>query len=204
VDKFTDSKDRMSQLYYTLRNWESQIVTKIQSLILTQTALPYIHFSKKITKTNRYYIYLGGLLFFDITIFWKTVVIFYLSRFLTLILKNYLKQPRPYNSYNEIRYLSKPKTSYSFPSQSMVSAVIVYHSYRRIGLGWISDYYFGFIMMLLSITRIYRGLHYPHDMIVSLALGYLVERTVLSTITIIAGLICVGQLILTPCRSSSD
>jgi membrane-associated phospholipid phosphatase len=169
----------MSQWYQMVRDWESTGIVQFQTHIPTQVALPYIYFSKKITKTNRYYVYLLGLLYQNPKIFSETVLVFYLCRTVTNCIKMYLKQPRPYNSYTNIRYLTKHKTSYSFPSQSMMSAVIVYHAYQRVGLGWISNYYFGSIILLLAITRIYRGLHYPHDMVVSLVLGYLIEVAVL-------------------------
>ena len=118
------------------------------------------------------------MLYFDQYIFIRTVFVFYLSRLVTNYIKTVTKQPRPYNSYVSINYLTKHKTSYSFPSQSTMSAIIVYNAYKNVEAGWLFDYYFGSIIVLLVMTRIYRGLHYPHDCLLSIILAWSVDLMV--------------------------
>ena len=71
-------------------------------------------------------------------------------------------------TYND----SLQKKSYSFPSQSVQSIYIIYYNYKNLCNNYIIDGYFTFILLLLIITRLYRGLHYCHDMLFSIIFAH--------------------------------
>ena len=153
--------------YNLIKEIEAYYITLFQYNYTYESAHKYIKISKKLTKTNRYYIYFFILFYYNYLLFIKTVLVFYASRIINTFIKNKIKQKRPYNNYTHIKYYNKQKDSYSLPSQSIQSIVIVYNAYKMIFNSLFIDIYFGFIIGLLCITRMFRGLHYPHDFIIS-------------------------------------
>ena len=144
-------------------------------IILLQSSFDYenmqyvIRISKYLTKTKSYYIYFGILCYCNYVILPRVLLTFYISRYINTKIKYKIKQKRPYNDFPElIKYYKKRKDSYSFPSQSTQSIYIIYYSYNTSCSYYFIDLYFWSILVLLMFTRLYRGLHYLHDMLFSL------------------------------------
>lgn len=91
------------------------------------------------------------------------------SRGIIHFVKSMVCIPRPYESFPHIVKSDKKKfNTYSFPSQSMQSIAIVYGAiFRQCNMAML--YYV--ILFLVGFSRVYRGLHYPYDVIVSFLLG---------------------------------
>ena len=155
-------------MYYTgIKNIQAYYIWMFQCYYKYENVYKYIKLSKILTKTNRYYIYFLIILYYNYLLFVKTLILFYSSRIINTFIKNKIKQKRPYNEFSQIKYYHKHKISYSLPSQSIQSILIVYNSFKIIFNTIFIDIYFCFIVGLLCITRIFRGLHYPHDFIIS-------------------------------------
>ena len=64
-----------------------------------------------------------------------------------------VKQKRPYNEFDYIKYYIKQKDSYSLPSQSIQSILIVYNSYNILFKSIYINIYFGIVILLLCLTN---------------------------------------------------
>jgi hypothetical protein len=151
----------------------------LQSILNYDYMIYIIKISKFLTKSKSYYIYFAILFYCDYLLFPKVMFIFYISRIINTKIKNIVKQNRPYNDYpDKIKFFKKRKDSYSFPSQSVQCMYIIYYSYKKLcNVYWI-DVYFYTIIILLIITRLYRGLHYLHDTIFSLLISKLLCKCI--------------------------
>lgn len=150
-----------------VKDVEGLLITAAQCYIPLRRVRPLIRISKLCTRKYSYYAYMICLGSKDAFTFAKTVIIFYSSRYLNTTLKTLVQQPRPYNEYPEtIAYFDKCKHSLSFPSQSIQTLWIIRHafyiSYDDIPM-YISQIYFILLLTIVSTTRMYRGLHYLHD-----------------------------------------
>ena len=175
ISSLTHLSQSLVSRWLKLRHGEARWMGYFQQRVAFSQVLPYIYLSKQTTKTRRYYVYLFGLGWFQPWIGVITTASLYLGRLVTNQVKLWVQQPRPYNSYSEVEFLLRQKHTYSFPSQSTMSAMTCLLGYRRAGYGWWSNYYFGVLLFILGTTRVYRGLHYPHDLVASMALAVLVN-----------------------------
>ena len=92
-----------------------------------------------------------------------------ISRGMIHVVKTLICIPRPYESFsNFVKSDKKKKDTYSFPSQSMQSVAIVYGAITR---QWNLFYFYYTLLIIIGVSRIYRGLHYPYDVCISFFLG---------------------------------
>lgn len=88
------------------------------------------------------------------------------------LLKILIRRTRPYIKLDKIRIIGPRARGYSFPSghtsQSFFIAALIVNYYHT-GI-WISLCLFG-IALLVGITRIYVGMHYPRDVLGGTILG---------------------------------
>ena len=90
------------------------------------------------------------------------------------IIKTLVRIPRPYETYPTFVKSDKKKmNTYSFPSQSMQSIAIVYGAISD-QLNMFHIYYS--LLAVIGMSRIYRGLHYPYDLLISFFLGDYLQR----------------------------
>lgn len=104
----------------------------------------------------------------------KMIIGLVLITLTTQILKLVIMRPRPYTELSSLIVLAT-ENDYSFPSghtsTSTVMTYILYKEYDEIVL-WI-------IPLLIALSRLYIGVHYPSDIIggfvLGLIIGYIVE-----------------------------
>lgn len=133
--------------------------------------------SKHLTKRKVHCFYLLIFLYYSFDIFCKVMIIYYSSRYFVLAVKMLIRQNRPYIDYPErIKWYQKKKYSYSFPSQSIVNLSTIYLSINELCESIYLDFYFLFLFFLIILTRSYRGLHYIHDIIYSIALSFIISK----------------------------
>lgn len=89
------------------------------------------------------------------------------------VLKDYVCRIRPYEVLEGLRILIDAPTDYSFPSgHAMCSfaAAIVYfrHQPRRLGVPMLV------LAVLISVSRLYIGVHYPSDVVMGAVLGTII------------------------------
>ena len=92
-----------------------------------------------------------------------------LSRGIIHLVKSVIRIPRPYESFPNLVQSDKRKlNTFSFPSQSMQSIAIVYGAmFRQCNMA----IFYYLLLLLIGFSRVYRGLHYPYDVIASFLLG---------------------------------
>lgn len=90
------------------------------------------------------------------------------------IIKTLVRIPRPYETYPTLVKSDKKKmNTFSFPSQSMQSIAIVYGA---IFYQWHMFHIYYLLLAIIGMSRIYRGLHYPYDVLISFFLGDYLQR----------------------------
>ena len=85
------------------------------------------------------------------------------------ILKNIIKRPRPYISYDNIKLLIPPPSSYSFPSGHVSSSFAVFGVFYFLNLRYKWPIFI--VAFLISFSRIYLGVHYLTDILGGIILG---------------------------------
>jgi membrane-associated phospholipid phosphatase len=93
------------------------------------------------------------------------------------VLKSILLVPRPYETFVWVKSDKYKENSYSFPSQSLMSISVVYGAIFRIFRLPFSVYFTA--LCFVSLSRVYRGLHYPYDVIFSFYIGDALQRHIL-------------------------
>ena len=103
---------------------------------------------------------------------WKEIIFVFLASgigwVLADILKMIFKTPRPFNAFQNVFSLI-PETGFAFPSQHAVFfsalAVSLFFCHKKIG------YWFVFFALIIGITRIIAGVHFPIDILGGFILG---------------------------------
>ncbi|MDP2939027.1 MAG: phosphatase PAP2 family protein [Candidatus Omnitrophota bacterium] len=110
----------------------------------------------------------------------KTTILIFATMFITrlsvLILKHLTHRPRPFFVYENIHLIGKPVFS-SFPSghTALASAICIILCFKYRNLSFL----FMLLAVLVGISRIYVGLHYPTDVMAGFILGGLTAFAVL-------------------------
>jgi len=102
------------------------------------------------------------------------VIAYLLSRISSLILKYLTHRPRPFMTYPDINVIGRATFS-SFPSghATLVAALAVVLGRKYKDWQWL----FWLIVALVSISRMYMGLHYPTDTVVGIIIGLVIGYT---------------------------
>ena len=93
------------------------------------------------------------------------------------VLKRYFARPRPFVDCPGIRACARSLDEYSFPSGHALYAVgfsTLLEAYYA-GLGWIVWP----LTTLIALSRVVLGLHYPSDVVVGAAIGWVLAQSVL-------------------------
>ncbi len=115
---------------------------------------------------------------YDTTLGMQVAVILMLSNSVNAFFKVALHGPRPYWISSAVRGLAS-ETSFGLPSNHAQTAVVVWGiiaAYLRKGWAWVVA---GVLIFLISLSRLYLGVHFPHDVLVGWLLGFLLLWSVL-------------------------
>lgn len=92
-----------------------------------------------------------------------------LSVLLFMCVKNLIGRQRPYESWNVLTCLMAPPDKFSFPSGHTMTAFAVWGA-LFIGTPALSYAYLA-VAILIGLSRVFLGLHYPTDVLVGAVLG---------------------------------
>ncbi len=107
---------------------------------------------------------------YDTTLGIKVGVILMLSNSINSFLKVSFHGPRPYWISSTIKALAS-ETSFGFPSNHAQSATVLWGilaASLRKGWAWASA---AVLVLLIALSRLYLGVHFPHDVLVGLLVG---------------------------------
>ena len=160
---------------------EEKLIFLIQSYLGHPNKYKYFINKTKIFTSLKYqkWIYFFFIIFLPIKLSSKILISIIIARYIILNIKKKIKIKRPFIYNKNLKFTGKRKDkSYSFPSMSIVGITILYgnlsNNYNNI---FINNLYY-FIFLFVSITRIFRGLHYFHDILISWIIGKIIIYTI--------------------------
>lgn len=103
-----------------------------------------------------------------------------LSVSLFMVLKKLISRPRPCDVWLDIPCLMAPPDRFSFPSGHTMTAFAVYAAYAEMLPG--SAAIFLPVAILMGLSRVVLGLHYPTDVLVGALLGTAIGRTIATAV----------------------
>ncbi len=110
--------------------------------------------------------------YFSINLFLHITAVIIMSQIIVHTIKHLVVRPRPcYALSNTIIKKLPPVNSYSFPSGHTCTAFCIAFTLSKFFTGFAALFYV--IAVLVGISRIYLGMHYPTDVIVGSLIGYI-------------------------------
>ena len=163
-------------VWWTVKKMEAMwIIKPLQGMASYETVEPVVKMTKAATRKGAYVAY-GAVLVGACprARYAELALAFVVSRRVNETLKKWISQPRPYVEFPSVNYFKKRKLSHSFPSQSVQTLCIAWCAFHDMDGGSIRTFgsaYVAILIFFVAIVRIYRGLHYPHDVLCSLLIA---------------------------------
>ncbi len=102
------------------------------------------------------------------------------------ILKNAIERPRPFLVMEDVRTLVGHRSSFSFPSNHAATytagAAVLWYFFRYLRIPAM------FVVLMVAISRVYIGVHYPSDVIGGAVLGIFIALIVITVFKKIEGI----------------
>lgn len=168
------------------------MIAPMQGAFIYSQVEPMVKLTKTLTRRSAYAVYCAAAFAAcSRARFLQLGVAYVVSRRLNEILKKAILQPRPYCEFSDdVTFFRKKKSSQSFPSQSVQTLAIAWYAFADQNHHIVVKFcawYIAALIALVALVRIYRGLHYPHDIAASVFVARVVVNTVASLLERVAG-----------------
>ncbi|MBF1341907.1 MAG: phosphatase PAP2 family protein [Mogibacterium diversum] len=160
----------------TIQNMDGSMLIKFQSLSIHDSLTPIVKIYTHLGDTGLMWIVIAVLLL----IFKRTRkygLLMLVSLALTylvnnLLLKELIDRTRPYEVFDKVQRLIEKQRDPSFPSghsaSSFAAAMCIYlNGYKRYGIPLL------LLALLMTLSRLYVGVHYPGDVVTGAIIGSL-------------------------------
>ena len=123
----------------------------------------------------------------------------YLSRKINIVIKLYFKRNRPFVDSKDIltddKTRSKKKETFSFPSNSIQTSLIFYNVLfsNIIDFDKYKNLLLFLITVIISLSKINRGLHYPTDILFSIIIFFLTKYFYIFFVNFVVRLLFFGR-----------
>lgn len=101
----------------------------------------------------------------------RLTIVLILSQVIAQTIKRIVDRPRPYKTLKQVIAIKPPACKYSFPSGHTCAAFSMAFVLAK-GLPTLSPFFFG-MALLVGISRMYLGFHYPTDVTVGAVIAYI-------------------------------
>ncbi|MCX8059088.1 MAG: phosphatase PAP2 family protein [Spirochaetes bacterium] len=134
--------------------------------------LNYFFYFLSFLGSEKFYLIILPLLFWciDEKGAYKLTILFFISYFINDYLKSLFKIPRPFSINKNIAIAYEE--SFSFPSAHSQGSATIYGAISLRFKGFLKILFLIFLPILIALSRIYLGVHYPIDIICGLIIGY--------------------------------
>jgi membrane-associated phospholipid phosphatase len=149
-----------------------QIISAIQVIMPTLDA--FMQIFTFLGKVEFYMLFITFLYWLvDASLGFRIFMVLLTTDILATGLKQFLHQPRPY-WVSDVQHLGGEETSYGIPSTHASDSLSVwlYLAYQ-LRKGWLWAVSIALIL-LISFSRLYLGVHFPHDLVAGLLIGLVV------------------------------
>jgi membrane-associated phospholipid phosphatase len=156
----------------SLQAWGIQLIQSLQ--LLSPVLDPYMEFFTFLGKIEFYMLFITFLYWIvDTRLGYRVFMVLLSTDILGMAFKHLFRQPRPY-WISDVKHMGHIETSYGIPSTHAsdslsVWAYLAYQVKRR--WLWITAIA---VILLISFSRMYLGVHFPHDIVGGWTIGLVV------------------------------
>ncbi len=161
----------MDQMIHRIQLWDDRTILRI----IAQRRLSLTRFMKIISSLGDGYLWSILALFFyvltDVSLPWLTtgITAFAIELICYKIIKQSTTRHRPFRRNPSIQNLVIPQDEYSFPSGHTAAATVAALLFS-LAVPVLLPFFF-VLAVLIGLSRIYLGVHYPTDVLMGFALG---------------------------------
>ena len=179
---------RMNQMLTRMQAWDSALCVSVSHTSQYRLIRAWFRIISRLGDGVFWYVLMLGILAVQHSAgVWPVLHMLAAGLTGTLIykwLKHKTHRPRPYQVHQDVFVTGKPLDRFSFPSG---------HTLHAVAFGLVALFYFPLLAILVipfivmvAMSRVILGLHYPSDVLAGAAIGYLIAAISISLVSYLA------------------